>query len=58
MQIRGWRAQRSGAGIRLTGFDLSTQKDVKIQATAIEPRRGGLTVAIDKDRVEHELRPD
>jgi hypothetical protein len=55
MQIRGWKAQRSGAGIRVTGFDRSSQKDAKVQVTTIEPRRGGLIVATDKNGVEHEL---
>jgi hypothetical protein len=55
MQIRGWRAQRSGANIRVTGFDTSSQQDVKITATVIEPRRGGLVIATDKDGAEHTL---
>lgn len=55
MQIRAWKAQRSGSGIRITGFDLSTQKDVKVQVVSIEPRRGGLTIATDKDGNEHQL---
>lgn len=58
MQIRGWKAQRSGAGIRITGFDTSSQKDVKVQVSVIEPRRGGLTIATDKDGNEYELRPE
>jgi hypothetical protein len=55
MQIRGWKAQRSGAGIRITGYDTSNQRDCKVQVVSIEPRRGGLTIATDKDGNEHTL---
>jgi hypothetical protein len=58
MQIRGWKVQRSGAGMRITGFDKSTQKDVKVQVVRVEPRRGGLVIATDKDGTEHELSPE
>lgn len=47
--LRGWSAKRSGANIRVTGFDTSTQQDVKITATSIEPRRGGLVIAETKE---------
>lgn len=58
MQIRGWKAVRSGAGIRVAGFDIGTQNDAKVQVVSIEPRRGGLIIATDKDGNEHELRPE
>lgn len=55
MQIRSWKAQRSGANIRITGYDTSSQQDVKVQVTSIEPRRGGLVIATDKNGNEHTL---
>jgi hypothetical protein len=58
MQIRGWKAQRSGTGIRVSGYDIGTQQDTKVQVVTIEPRRGGLTIATDKDGNEHELRAE
>lgn len=53
--IRSWRAQRSGANIRVSGYSTTTQADVKIQAVSIEPRRGGLVIATDKDGTEYSL---
>jgi ribulose bisphosphate carboxylase small subunit len=55
MQIRSWKAQRSGANIRVTGVDKGTQQAVKVTASHIEPRRGGLVVAVCKDGTEHQL---
>lgn len=55
MTLKGWEAKRSGAGIRVTGFDTASQADAKVQAVSIEPRRGGLVVAVDKDGNEHSL---
>jgi hypothetical protein len=55
MHLKRWTAKRSGAGIRVTGFDTQLQKDAKLQAVSIEPRRGGLVAAIDKDGNEHTL---
>lgn len=53
--LKRWKAKRSGAGISITGFDTSAQRDGKVQAVSIEPRRGGLVVAVDKNGVEHRL---
>lgn len=53
--LRNWKAQRSGAFIRVSGFDTKSQQEVKITAALIEPRRGGQVIATDKDGVEHEL---
>lgn len=55
MQIRGWKAQRSGANIRVTGTDKGTQQPVKVTVTSIGPRRGGLVIATQKDGTEHTL---
>lgn len=53
--LRGWRAVRSGANIRVTGYNTTTQEEAKIQASVIEPRRGGLVVATTKDGTEFGL---
>lgn len=53
--IRGWQARRSGANIRVTGYNTSTQAEVKIQATVLEPRRGGLVIAKATDGEEYSL---
>ena len=58
MHLKGWSAKRSGAGIRVSGFDTQSQKDAKLQCVEISPRRGGRTVATDKDGNEHELAPE
>jgi hypothetical protein len=58
MHLKGWSAKRSGAGIRVTGFDTASQQDTKLQAIEIRPKRGGLTIAVDKDGGEHELLPE
>jgi hypothetical protein len=55
MHLKKWSAKRSGAGIRVTGFDTMSQKDAKVQVVDISPRLGGRIVATDKDGNEHEL---
>jgi hypothetical protein len=55
MHLKRWSAKRSGAGMRVTGFDTQLQKDAKVQVIEIAPRRGGLVVAIEKDGTEHTL---
>lgn len=55
MHLKKWSAKRSGAGIRVTGFDTQSQREAKVQVVEIAPRRGGQIMAIDKDGNEHEL---
>lgn len=55
MHLKKWSAKRSGAGIRVTGFDTQSQQDVKLQCVEVSPRRGGQIIATDKDGGEHEL---
>ena len=57
MHLKNWSAKRSGAGMRVTGFDTQTQKDEKVQVVEISPRRGGIPIATDKDGNEHTLGP-
>jgi hypothetical protein len=58
MHLKRWSAKRSGAGMRVTGFDTLSQRDAKLQCVEISPRRGGQIIATDKDGVEHELAPE
>lgn len=53
--LKGWSARRSGANIRVTGFNTSTQQDDKVSVVTIEPRRGGLVIATTKDGTEYGL---
>lgn len=55
MFLKNWSAKRSGAGIRVTGFDTMSQREEKIQVVEIAPQRGGRIIATDKDGNEHEL---
>jgi hypothetical protein len=43
MHLKKWSAKRSGAGIRVTGFDTESQKDAKVQCGRhlTPPRRPG-----------------
>lgn len=53
--LKGWTAQRSGANIRVTGFNTSTQKEDKVQVALIAPRRGGQVIATARDGTEYSL---
>jgi hypothetical protein len=54
--LKAWSARRAGANITVTGKSAIDGSDTKITGVvSIEPRRGGLVIATDKDGEEHSL---
>ena len=58
MQIKKWVARRAGPGITVTGISSVDGSAVKVtQVDHIEPRAGGVIVAVQRDGDEYTLVP-